>query len=138
MFPGVTVVLEQSAHIGHGAVVHGAHIGSNVLVGMNAVLMDRVVVGADSLVGALCFVPEGMEIPARKVAVGNPAKVVKDMTDEMVEWKSKGTALYQRLPDQCQRTLKPCVPLREEPADRPLQNFSDYRTLGETIARENK
>ena len=52
MFPGVTVVLEAGAHIGHGAVVHGARIGRNALVGMNAVVMDRAVVGAESIVGA--------------------------------------------------------------------------------------
>src|SRR5215204_1600198 len=66
MFPGVTVVLEAGAHIGHGAVIHGARIGRNALVGMNAVVMDRAVVGAESIVGALCFVPTGMEIPERK------------------------------------------------------------------------
>ena len=60
MFPGVTVVLEPGAHIGHGAVVHGAHIGANVLIGMNAVVMDRATIGSGSIVGALCFVPAGL------------------------------------------------------------------------------
>src|SRR5678815_4919519 len=63
MFPGVTVLLKKSAHIGHGAIIHGATIGRNVLVGMNAVIMDRVEIGENSLVGALSFVPEGMIIP---------------------------------------------------------------------------
>src|SRR3954466_614291 len=98
MFPGVSVVLREDAHIGHGAIVHGATIGKNVLVGMNAVVMDRVVVGDSCIVGALCFIPEGMQIPERKIIVGNPAKLVKDVSDEMIEWKSEGTALYQKLP----------------------------------------
>src|SRR3979411_1688946 len=84
MFPGVTVVLERAAHIGHGAIVHGARIGENALIGMNAVIMDNAVVGAETIVGALCFVPAEMKIPPRKVVVGNPAKIVKDVSDEML------------------------------------------------------
>src|SRR5258708_7971889 len=98
MFPGVTVLLKEAAHIGHGAIIHGATIGKNVLVGMNAVLMYNVVVGDGCIIAALTFVPEGMQIPERKVAVGNPAKIVKDVSDEMLEWKTKGTQLYQQLP----------------------------------------
>src|ERR687890_709773 len=100
MFPGVTVVLEAGAHIGHGAVVHGARVGRNALVGMNAVVMDNAVVGAGCIVGALCFVPTEMVIPERKVVVGNPAKIVKDVSDEMLAWKTEGTRLYQQLPAQ--------------------------------------
>ena len=81
VFPGKDVVLEPSAHIGHGAIVHGAHVGENCLVGMNAVLMDDVVVGPESIIGALAFVPQGMQIPPRSVVVGNPAKIVKDVSD---------------------------------------------------------
>lgn len=121
MFPGVTVRLMQAAHIGHGAVIHGSTIGKNVLVGMNAVVMDHVVVGNDCIIGALTFVPEGMIIPDRKIVVGNPAKIVKDVSDEMIAWKSKGTELYQQLPKELYATLRPCEPLREIPADRPKQ-----------------
>jgi carbonic anhydrase/acetyltransferase-like protein (isoleucine patch superfamily) len=78
-FPGVTVVLEEAAHIGHGAVIHGARICRNALIGMNAVVMDRAVVGPGSFVGALTFVPSGMEIPERKVVVGTPARIVRDV-----------------------------------------------------------
>jgi phenylacetic acid degradation protein len=121
MFPGVTVVLERSAHIGHGAVVHGARIGENALIGMNAVIMDNAVVGAGSIVGALCFVPAEMKIPPRKVVVGNPAKIVKDVSDEMLAWKTSGTALYQALPERLHATLRATEPLREVPADRAAQ-----------------
>ncbi len=121
MFPGVTVLLKESAHIGHGAIIHGATIGKNVLVGMNAVVMDNVIVGDNSIIGALCFVPEGMIIPERKIVVGNPAKIIKDVTDEMIEWKTKGTQLYQQLPAELYATLKPCEPLREIPPNRPKQ-----------------
>ena len=131
MFPGVTVVLEESAHIGHGAVVHGARIGRNCLVGMNAVVMDNVVVGAECIIGALCFVPAEMQIPPRKVVVGNPAKIVKDVSDEMIAWKTEGTRLYQSLPAMLRKTLKPAEPLREVEPDRPTQQTS-YKTWKET------
>ncbi|MEX0608431.1 MAG: transferase hexapeptide repeat family protein [Balneolaceae bacterium] len=129
MFPGVTVILEEGAHVGHGAVIHGAHLGRNCLVGMNSVVMDNVEVGEESIIGALTFVPEGMEIPRRKVVVGNPAKIVKDVTDEMAKWKTKGTKLYQQLPKELQKTLKECEPLREEPENRKDQEMG-YKTWG--------
>ena len=131
MFPGVTVVLEEAAHIGHGAIIHGARIGRNALVGMNAVVMDNAVVGAGCVVGALCFVPADMRIPERKVVVGNPAKVVKDVSDEMLAWKTEGTRLYQGLPARLHAKLRACEPLREVPPDRRVQE-SGYRTWKET------
>ena len=121
MFPGITVLLKEGAHIGHGAIIHGATIGKNVLVGMNAVVMDNVIVGDNSIIGALCFVPEGMIIPERKIVVGNPAKIIKDVSDEMIEWKTNGTRLYQQLPAELYATLKPCDPLKEIPVNRPKQ-----------------
>ena len=121
MFPGTTVVLREGAHIGHGAIIHGGTIGKNVLVGMNAVIMDDVEVGDNSIIGALCFVPAKMNIPERKIVVGNPAKIVKDVSDEMIAWKTKGTELYQQLPADCFATLKPCEPLREVEVNRPKQ-----------------
>ena len=121
MFPGITVRLAEAAHIGHGAVIHGAEIGRNVLIGMNAVIMDRVVIGENSLVGALSFVPEGMIIPAKTVVAGNPARILKEMTEEMIAWKTKGTSLYQQLPAELYQSLRPCEPLQTVPADRPKQ-----------------
>ncbi len=121
MFPGKTVTLKESAHIGHGAIIHGGTIGKNCLIGMNAVLMDDVSIGDECIIGALCFVPAKMEIDKRKLVVGNPAKVIKDVTDDMIAWKTAGTGLYQKLPQECMDTLKPCEPLREIPKDRPKQ-----------------
>jgi carbonic anhydrase/acetyltransferase-like protein (isoleucine patch superfamily) len=121
MFPGLTVTLEESAHIGHGAVIHGASIGRNSLVGISAVLMDNAKVGNESIVGALAFVPEGMKIPDRKLAVGNPAKIIKDVSDEMIKWKTEGTELYQQLPAQLKQGLRATEPLREVPKERPVQ-----------------
>jgi len=118
MFPGITVVLEEDAHIGHGAIIHGSHIGKNVLVGMNSVVMDKVRIGDHCIIGALTFVPEGMQIPERKIVVGNPAKIIKDAGEEIINWKSKGTELYKALPAELQATLRECQPLREIPEGR--------------------
>lgn len=121
MFPGVTVRLKEAAHIGHGAVIHGATIGKNVLVGMNAVIMDRVEVGDESIIGALAFVKADTIIPPRSLVVGSPAKVIRKVTDDMIHWKTKGTSLYQQLPSELYETLKPCEPLREVPENQPEQ-----------------
>jgi carbonic anhydrase/acetyltransferase-like protein (isoleucine patch superfamily) len=122
MFPGTTVTLKKGAHIGHGAIIHGGTIGENSLIGMNSVIMDDVVIGEECIIGALCFVPSGMNIPRRSLVVGNPAKIIKEVSDEMIRWKTEGTALYQALPKECQDTLKACEPLREIEENRPTQD----------------
>jgi len=121
MFPGTTVTLKKGAHIGHGAIIHGGTIGENCLIGMNSVIMDDVVMEDECIIGALCFVPAKMHLPKRSLVVGNPAKIIKEVSDEMMEWKTKGTALYQALPKECQDSLKECEPLREIEANRPAQ-----------------
>ena len=113
IFPGKDVLLKENAHIGHGAVIHGANIGKNTLVGMNAVVMDDASVGDECIVGALCFIKGEMEIPNRKVVVGNPAQIKGDVSDDMINWKSKGTELYQELPEECRTLMKECTPLSE-------------------------
>jgi carbonic anhydrase/acetyltransferase-like protein (isoleucine patch superfamily) len=135
MFPGTTVVLEASAHMGHGAIVHGGRIGRNTLIGMNAVIMDDVTIGAECIVGALSFVPTGMKVEPRRVVVGNPAKVVKEVSDEMLHWKTEGTKLYQSLPQMMRESWKEAEPLREIPANRPDQ-AAKYRNWKETQRRE--
>ncbi len=121
MFPGVTITLQEGAHIGHGAIVHGANVGKNVLVGMNAVLMDEVVIGDECIIGALAFVAAKTVIPRRSLVVGNPAKIIKEVSDDMIAWKTKGTQLYQTLPADCFESMIACEPLTEMPADRPSQ-----------------
>jgi phenylacetic acid degradation protein len=131
MFPGTTVRLEEGAHIGHGAIIHGAQIGRNCMVGMNAVIMDNVILGEGCIVGALSFLRADSVWEARKVIVGNPAKVVKDVTDEMLAWKTEGTKLYQALPAELHATLKVCEPLHEVPVGRePIT--ARYKTWNET------
>ncbi len=133
MFPGTIVTLKKGAHIGHGAIIHGATIGQNCLIGMNSVIMDDVILEEECIVGALCFIPGKMNIPKRSVVVGNPAKIVKEVTEEMIAWKTKGTALYQALPVECFKTLTECEPLRNLEENRPKQDamFSTWKKLNE-------
>jgi carbonic anhydrase/acetyltransferase-like protein (isoleucine patch superfamily) len=121
MFPGKSTILRASAHIGHGAIIHGAEIGRNVMVGMNSVIMDEVIIGDECIIGALTFVKAGENFPSRSLIVGNPARVIKQVSDEMISWKTEGTKLYQQLPSDCHQTLKPCEPLRSVPSERPKQ-----------------
>jgi phenylacetic acid degradation protein len=121
MFPGLTVLLKEGAHIGHGAIIHGAVIGKNCLVGMNSVIMDHVDMGDESIVGALSFVAEGIKLPTRTVYAGNPARFIKAVSDDMLAWKSQGTALYQALPQEMQQHLEPTAPLHQMQARRPAQ-----------------
>src|SRR5690606_32760076 len=127
MFPGTTVLLKEYAHVGHGAIIHGATLGKNCMIGMNSVIVDNALIGDECIVGALTFVPAEMVIEKRKVVVGNPAKVIKEVSNEMIAWKTKGTELYQQLPADCHATLKPCEPLRRMPAFRPEQQ-NEYKT----------
>jgi phenylacetic acid degradation protein len=122
MFPGVTVTLHENAHVGHGAIIHGASIGKNCLIGMNAVIMDEVVLGDECIVGALSFVKAKETFEARSLIVGNPAKRIRHIDDEMIHWKTEGTKVYQQLAIDCATELIACEPLREAH----MQKQNDY------------
>lgn len=126
MFPGVTVLLREASHIGHGAIIHGATIGKNCLIGMNAVIMDNVELGDECIVGALTFIKQDEKIPARSLIVGNPGKIIKQVTDEMINWKTEGTKLYQALPKEMFANWKETEPLRKIPDSMPVQK-KDYK-----------
>lgn len=121
MFPGTTVHLKKGAHVGHGAIIHGAILEENCLIGMNSVIMDDAVIGKESIVGSLCFVSANTNIPDRSMVVGNPAKIIKTVSEEMIAWKTEGTKLYQKLPQDCHETLRTCQPLTEIEENRPTQ-----------------
>lgn len=130
MFPGITVHLKEGAHIGHGAIIHGAVIGINCLVGMNAVIMDNVELGDESIVGALALIKADDKIPARSLVVGNPSRIVRQVSDEMLQWKTEGTQLYQQLPFAMMNTWKECMPLRDITAAHTAQD-AVYKTWNE-------
>jgi phenylacetic acid degradation protein len=128
MFPGKSITLKESAHVGHGAIIHGANLGRNCLIGMNSVIMDDAVIGDESIVGAMAFVKAETKIPKRSLVVGNPAKVIKQVSDDMIVWKTKGTQLYQQLPTDCHESLLEVEPLRVVPANMKIQE-DVYKTL---------
>ncbi|MDG1661066.1 MAG: transferase hexapeptide repeat family protein [Winogradskyella sp.] len=134
MFPGKSIVLKESAHVGHGAIIHGANLGRNCLIGMNSVIMDDADIGDESIVGAMAFVKAETKIPKRSLVVGNPAKVIKQLSDEMIAWKTKGTQLYQKLPTNCHESLKEVEPLREVPENMKVQD-DIYKTLREIFKK---
>ena len=128
MFPGKSIRLKSGAHVGHGAVIHGANLGANCLIGMNSVIMDDAQIGDECIVGAMSFVKAESSFEARSLIVGNPAKKIKEVSDEMIAWKTAGTKLYQQLPADCHQSLKEVEPLTELPGNRPEQK-DFYQTL---------
>ena len=132
IFPGKDVILEENAHIGHGAIVHGANIGKNTLVGMNSVIMDDCNIGDECIIGALCFIKGEMNIPNRKIVVGNPAIIKGEVSDEMISWKTKGTELYQDLPNECYTLMNECKPLKEIEKNRKEKQKNIFKTWKKT------
>lgn len=130
MFPGATVLLEEGAHVGHGAMVHGARVGRNSLVGMNAVLLDDVELEEECIVGALALVKAGTRWPRRSLVVGNPAERKGEVSDEMIAHKTEGTALYQGLPADAHLHLTEVDALTSVPANR-IEDFPSYDTWAE-------
>lgn len=107
-FPGKSVIIEKNAHIGHGAIIHGAYIGENAMVGMNAVIMDDARIGKDSIVGTLSFVKEGLVIGDGRLAYGNPVRDIRALREDEIAWKSQGTRVYQDLATA--KEFRPCSP----------------------------
>ncbi len=128
-FPGTDTVIEDEGHIGHGAVLHGCHVGRNAMVGMNAVVMDGARIGEESLVAAMAFVKAGMEIPARSLVAGVPAKIIRTVSDDEINWKSKGTATYQALARRCFETMEQVEALTEVDPNRPRIEIADVMPL---------
>lgn len=125
-FPGKDCIVERDGHIGHGAVLHGCRIGANAMVGMNAVVMDDAVIGESSIVGAVAFVPANFECPARSLVVGVPAKTRRPLTDDEVDWKTRGTIEYQQLSRRCLASLVNTEALAEPEADRRRMDTGAY------------
>ena len=71
--------------VGHGVIIHSCKIEDNCLIGMGATILDEAVIGRDSIVGAGALVTKGKKFPPRSLILGNPAKLVRELTDEQVE-----------------------------------------------------
>ena len=128
-FPGKDVVVEELGHIGHGAVLHGCHVGRNAMVGMNAVVMDEAVIGENTIIAAMAFVKAGAQVPANSLAVGSPAKVIRELSAEEIEWKRRGTGVYQQLALEARDKLVPATPLTAPEPDRRRAEAPRYDPL---------
>ncbi len=124
-FPENDTVVEEDGHIGHGAILHGCHIARNALVGMNAVVMDGACIGENCIIGAASFVKAQATFERNTLVIGSPAKAVRPLRDEEIDWKRQGTAEYQALVLRCQQTMHQVEPLREPEADRPTLVFEN-------------
>lgn len=130
-FPGKDCIVERDGHVGHGAILHGCRIGVNALIGMNAVIMDDVHIGASSIVAATAFVSAGFHCPPRSLLVGTPAKIKRELSDQEIAWKTQGTLEYQQLAARYRASLCNAEPLTKVEAERQRMNFSDYKTKDE-------
>lgn len=128
-FPGKDVEIGEAGHIGHGAVLHGCRIGRNAMVGMNAVVMDEAEIGENSIVAAMAFVQAGFQAPPGVLLVGSPAKVVRDLTQDEIDWKRQGTGVYQRLAIEAAARIAPAEALTAVEPDRKRAEAPAYDPL---------
>jgi phenylacetic acid degradation protein len=135
-FPGRDVVIEENGHVGHGAVLHACTVKRNALVGIGAVIMDDAVIGAEAIVAAMAFVKAGTDIPPRTLAAGIPARVVRELSEDEVAWKTEGTAVYQHLTRRHLATSKRVEPLERPEPDRARVPDIDYAPKHEQSRRD--
>jgi phenylacetic acid degradation protein len=134
-FPRTDTVIGENGHVGHGAVIHACTLERNVLIGMNAVVMDFALIGESSIVAACAFVPAKFQVAPRSLAVGMPARVVRALSDEELAWKIEATATYQQLCLQSRNSLVPCMPLAEPEPHRRRCTEPDVVPLSEFKSR---
>lgn len=117
-FPKSDTIIQKNGHVGHGAVLHGCIVGSDSLIGMNAVILDNAKVAAYSLVGAGAIVKAGFECEEASLIIGAPAKVIRKLSKNEIKWKQLGTSEYQHLVQRCKQSLEECQPLAYAEANR--------------------
>ncbi|WP_239025885.1 phenylacetic acid degradation protein PaaY [Sphingomonas paeninsulae] len=129
-------VIGRGATIGHGAIIHGATIGENTLVGMNAVVLDHAQIGAENLVAALALVKSDTITPTRSLVAGNPASIVRTFEAHQISWRNDGGGEYQRLAREALVDFIETPPLTEvEPDRRRLRSDAvSVRLSGPTAA----
>jgi phenylacetic acid degradation protein len=123
-FPGEDSIIEIDGHVGHGAILHGCCVGRNALIGMNSVIMDKAEIGENAIVAACAFVNSGMKVPANSLVAGVPAKLVRELTEVEMAWKTHGTRTYQLLAERSRLSMHECEALSAVPADRKLVEWA--------------
>jgi phenylacetic acid degradation protein len=128
-FPGQDAIVEEDGHIGHGAILHGCIVGRNAMVGMNSVIMDGAEIGENAIVAAMTFIKANEKIPARSLVVGTPGRIIREITDQELAWKTEGTQTYQELTRRCLTTLHLVEPLIAPEPDRKRLTPSSIQPL---------
>lgn len=123
--PGAELIVENEGHIGHGAVLHGCKIEKNVLVGINAIVMDGSKIGESSIIAAGSFVKTGFSCPPHSLIIGSPGRVVRELTEQEILKKRKETEVYMRLAIRSLETMKDTKPLTQAERGRRRINSSD-------------
>lgn len=130
-FPNTDTIVEKDGHVGHGAVLHGCRVGRNVMVGMNTVVMDNVTIGENSIVAAMAFIKADMTIPPRSLVAGVPARIIRELSDQEIDWKAQGTKTYQQLAQRSLKTMRIRAPLAAMEPDRKRIQVEDFDPLYE-------
>lgn len=125
-FPGTDTIVEENGHIGHGAILHGCIIKKNALVGMNSTIMDNAIIGENSIVAANSFVKANFEVAANSLAAGSPAKLLRELREEEIAWKTQGTVEYQDLAKAYLAGLQEVEPDTQVHAGRPRNEHSSF------------
>ncbi len=121
--PDFDCIMEERSHIGHGAIIHGCHIGREVLVGMNAVVLDRAVIGDQATIAAMALIKMNARIPPRVLVTGVPGRVVRELTDDDLLGKRRGTDQYVELAMRSQAGVHEVAALTEVQSDRPRSRW---------------
>ena len=131
-YTDMDTIVQENGHIGHGAILHSCIIGRDSLVGMNSVIMDGAVIGEESIVAAMSFVKAGFQGQARQMLMGSPAKHVRDISDQDMQWKRMNTREYQDLTVRCRQSLVETTPLTAPEANRPrLRGTTEVKPKGQ-------
>ena len=134
-FPGTDTIVEENGHIGHGAILHGCRIRRGALIGMNSVINDNAEIGEAAIVAAMSFVKAEMIVPARTLAAGTPARVLRELTELEMAWKAEGTRSYQDLTLRSLATMQETVALSAPEPDRKRVNVPELLPLSELKAK---
>ena len=103
---GSEAVIEKNVVVGHSAILHDVHIEPGCVIGMGAILLQGVVCKEGVFVGAGSVVPSRMHIPAGKLAAGNPAKIIRDVTSEQASYVREGVQFYIELADRYKHAMR--------------------------------
>jgi phenylacetic acid degradation protein len=128
-FPDAECIIEDWGHVGHGVVMHGAIVRNNALIGMNSVLMDGCVVGESAFVAAMSFVPAGYQVPPRTLAAGIPVRIRRELKNDEIAWKRRGTEEYHRIAERSRATMREVEALTEIEPNRPRLQVTPHHPL---------